>query len=72
MKKPRLVKGWKQSWKWFSVQCMTLSGVVQGTWITLPDDIRAGGPPWLIPGIAIGLLVLGVIGRLIDQESWRH
>lgn len=47
--------------------CMTLTGTVQVTWLTIPEDIRSNSPSWLMPTLALGLLIVGVIGRLIKQ-----
>lgn len=63
----RLVRNWRQSWRWFSVNCMTLAAAIQGGWVALPEDMKAGIPaPW-VSMASVAVLVLGIIGRLIDQ-----
>lgn len=63
----RLVTNWKRAWRWISVQAMVLAGALQGAWMFVPDDLRASIPPGVVQGFTIVLLVLGVIGRLVDQ-----
>lgn len=65
----KLVSDWRKAWKWISVQCMTLALVVQPVWLTLPDDLRASAPSWIMHGVTALLLIGGIIGRLIDQPS---
>lgn len=64
-----LVENAKQSWKWFSMQAMTLAGAVQATWLTVPDDMRSQVPSGLVFYITLGLLVAGIIGRLVKQDE---
>lgn len=63
----KLVANWKRAWRWFSVQTMVLAGALQGAWVFVPDDMRASIPHAIVQGITIALLVLGVVGRLVDQ-----
>ena len=63
----KLVANWKRAWRWISVQAMVLAGALQGAWMFVPDDLRTSIPPGAVQGFTIVLLVLGVIGRLVDQ-----
>lgn len=65
--KIHLVDDWKQAWKWFSVQGMALAATIQATWILIPDDLRSAVPQNITSGITIGLLALGVFGRVVRQ-----
>jgi hypothetical protein len=65
----QLEKNWKKSWKWFSVQALVLAASLQTAWAALPEDMKGSLSPGLVSGLTIGVLVLGVIGRLINQES---
>lgn len=67
----KLVDDWKAAWRWFSVQAMTLAGALQGTWVLLPEDLRTSVPQGWVCGLTVGLLVLGVAGRLVKQEARR-
>lgn len=63
----KLVEDWKRAWRWISVQAMVLAGALQGAWMFVPDDLRTSIPPGVVQGFTIVLLVLGVMGRLVDQ-----
>ena len=65
----KLVDDAKQAWRWFSVQAMTLAAAIQGAWVFVPDDMRATLPPGAVQWLTIGLLVMGVAGRLVDQKK---
>lgn len=64
----KLVQDWRQAWKWSSVHAMSAAAAVQGGWVALPDDMRRHIPLAVASAVTIGLLVLGVIGRLRDQQ----
>lgn len=63
----KLVDDWKKCLGWFSVQLPAINAAFLLTWSQLPTKFQDALPlPWVI-GIAVGLLVLGVIGRLVKQ-----
>lgn len=66
--KIRLVDDWQRAWRWASVNCMVLAGAVQGAWLYIPEDMRDSVPQKVVTGITIGILVLGVIGRVFKKE----
>lgn len=63
----KLVDDAKQAWRWFSVQANVLNMALLGAWATVPDDMKAGIPPQLVFYGSVALLVLGTVGRLVDQ-----
>ncbi len=65
----KLVANWKSFWKWNSVQAMTAATALQGTWMSLPPDLKSKITPDTVHVITMAILVLGVIGRLRDQGS---
>lgn len=68
MKKPELNPDWRKSWRWFSMQAMALSTALLASWAVLPEKLQDAIPhPWPAV-IAAGLLVLGMVGRLVKQE----
>ncbi len=69
MKKIKLVADWKSCYKWLSVNCMVLAAAFQGAWIYIPEDLRQAMPPGIVTAITVGLLFLGVVGRLINQTK---
>lgn len=65
----KLVDDFRKAYKWFSMQCMALALALQGAWEFIPDDLRSGVPPRAVTVITLGLLVLGIVGRLIKQDK---
>lgn len=63
----KLVEDWRKAWKWFSVNAMVAAAAIQGTWLQIPDDMKAHIPQTLVSGTTIVLLVLGIAGRIIKQ-----
>ena len=63
----KLTDEWRQSWRWFSMQSMGLTTVFLGAWAALPEDLRSSLPGWLVPAIAVFVLMLGIAGRLVVQ-----
>ena len=63
-----IVAEWRQAWRWFSLQAMLLSGVVQGVWETLPADLKQYLPHWLGLALSLVILLLGICGRLVKQK----
>jgi hypothetical protein len=67
--KVELVHNWRRAWTWFSMQAMAAAGLLLTVWATIPEDLKAVLPPVWTKGIAIGLIVLGIAGRLVKQKD---
>lgn len=65
----RLIDNWRQAWRMFSVQAMALAGAIQTAWILMPPEQRASLPEHVAPWVSLALLVLGIIGRFVKQET---
>jgi hypothetical protein len=63
----KLVKNASGAWRWFSVQAMVASLAIQSGWQAMPPDLAERIPGEWITGLSIAVLVLGIIGRLVDQ-----
>jgi len=63
-----LVEDWRNAWRWLSVNCMVLAAALQGSWLYVPDDMKASIPPHVTSGATVFLLALGVVGRLKKQD----
>jgi hypothetical protein len=63
----KLVKDARSAWRWWSVQSMALAVAVQGAWQMLPPDLAARVPDWIGTAATVAILVLGIVGRLVDQ-----
>lgn len=68
----KLIPNWRRAWRMFSVQAQAAGIAAIAGWQALPDDLRALVPQPLAIGLAVALLVLGIIGRLIDQPKTRE
>jgi hypothetical protein len=66
--KPALVDDAKDCWRWLSVQIPALNLAFLATWAMLPAKFQDALPAHWVVAIAAGLLVLGVLGRLIKQD----
>lgn len=65
----RLIDNWRRAPKMLSMWAMALAGAVQGAWAIIPQEMQASLPPSLVQGVTLGLLVLGIAGRLVKQEG---
>lgn len=65
--KVRLVKNWRKALGWFSINIPAVNMALLGSWLALPSKLQDAIPIPLLIFVAIVLLVLGMIGRLIDQ-----
>lgn len=63
----KLVDDVRKAYRWFSVQAMVWAIALQGAWEVMPADLKSGIPPKLVTWITVGLLVLGIAGRLVKQ-----
>lgn len=64
-----LIPNWRQAWRMFSVQAQAIALAILGAWQVLPEDLKAQLPHNLVYWLAMGLMVLGIIGRLVHQPS---
>lgn len=65
----KLIDNARNAWRMFSVQAMGWAIVVQAVWSELPADLRGSLDASTVRYITIGLLVAGVLGRLVKQDK---
>lgn len=65
----QLIENASKAWRMFSVQAMSLALVVQMVWVELPADLRGSLDSTTVRYITIGLLIAGVLGRLVKQDK---
>lgn len=63
----KLIADWKQAWKWFSMWSMGASTAFLSTWALLPAKFQDSIPQNVVIGIAVGLLAIGMAGRVVQQ-----
>lgn len=67
----KLIDNAGRAWRFFSVQAMAVAGAMQAAWVAMPEDLKSRVPADLVDVMTVGILVLGIVGRLVDQGS-RH
>lgn len=69
----KLVDDARRAWRWFSMWAMGISSAFLATWALIPDDLKAyitgGVPPKYVALSVAGVLVLGMVGRLVKQDK---
>lgn len=65
----KLIPNWRDAWKWFSVQFLTVVGLLPLIWKELPDDVKAFLPEGYGPWVLLLLAAAGVFGRIVDQNK---
>lgn len=64
-----LIQNWRSAWRMVSVQSMAASVLLQSAWTTNQEQIAAVLPAAWVPRITVGLLVIGIVGRLVKQSA---
>lgn len=65
----KLIDEANKAWRMFSVQMMGVATAVQLSWAALPPEMIASIPQQYVQYMTIGLLVAGIVGRLVKQPS---
>lgn len=65
----KLIPEARRAWRMFSVQAQAIALAVLGAWQAMPQDLKDPLPPSLVYWVAMGLMVLGIAGRLIQQPK---
>lgn len=65
----KLIGNWRKAWRFFSVQAKAASVAMLAGWQALPANWQAMIPLKYVMGIAVAVLVLGIVGRLIEQPK---
>lgn len=65
----KLVDNWKQCWKWYSMHPQWVQTAAVGTWVNMPGDWRAAFPAKYLVVLCASMMVIGMLGRLIDQNK---
>lgn len=65
----KLIDNWKQAPRMFSMWAYAAASAIQGAWLALDDAQRASLDDRWVTGITLAVIVLGAIGRMVQQES---
>lgn len=66
---PLMIPNWRSAWRMLSVQANALNVSGLTTWALLPDGLQQRIPTWVVVAFAVGMLVLGIVGRLVAQPA---
>lgn len=69
MTRIRLIKNWRDIWRWYSTHGMALAVALLAAWAALPEKMQDAFSPLELKISAIALILLGLGGRLIDQTK---
>ena len=64
-----LIPNIKQAWKMFSIQAQAINAALLVSWQSLPASFQTVIPVQYLLIIAVILLVLGMVGRVIQQDA---
>lgn len=65
----KLIPEWKKAARMISMQCMAAAGAIQAAWVALPPSMLNSVDPDTVRLTTLVLLVLGMLGRVLKQES---
>ena len=65
----KLVENWKEGYRWISNQCMALSVAILSSWEMIPAEWKSALPMDDVRPYVISLLMLGIVGRFLDQSK---
>lgn len=65
----KLVDDARRAWRWISMQCMGTALALQGAWEIIPADLKSHISDSNVRWVTGGLLVLGIVGRLVKQTK---
>lgn len=65
----KLITNWRKAYRMVSVQAMAFAAAIQGSWVFIPEDMKASIPPTIVQWVTMGLLAFGIAGRLVDQPK---
>jgi len=61
------VSDWRNAYRWFSVHAMLWASVAQVTYMGLPNELKASLPQKWVTCFTTAILILGIVGRLVNQ-----
>lgn len=65
----KLIPEFRKAWRMFSIQAQAIALALLGAWQAMPQALQDKIPPAVVFGVAMVLLVAGIVGRLIYQPK---
>lgn len=63
----KLIEGWTKAYKMLSVQGNIIGGTIASTYVMMYDQLKEHVAPTTMGKIVVGMFVLNILLRLIDQ-----
>lgn len=65
----KLVANAKDAWRWASMHAMGWAAAILVAYTSIPVQFQARIPDWIVNSIIVAVLLLGMVGRLVDQSK---
>lgn len=62
----------RKAWKHYSTIALTAASGLQGAWLSIPEDIKAGLPESVgqaVSWISLAIVLLGLFGKFVEQPK---
>ena len=69
MMKLRLVKDWRQWWRWHSTKALVLLGLLPTIWVEMPADMKAMIPAHWLQIVSFIVMLAGMLSRITRQKG---
>lgn len=66
--KLRLVKDWRNWWRWHSTKALVALGLLPTVWLEMPADWKAMIPVNWLQGMSFIIMLLGLLSRITRQK----
>lgn len=63
----KLVKNYKEAWKFFSVQCSVIGTAISGTYAVMFQQLKDTIEPSTMATITAAVFIAGILGRITSQ-----
>jgi hypothetical protein len=65
----KLIPNWRNAWRMFSMQALTVAATMQAVWLELPAEVKAELPQGLVHYLTLAALVVAAVGRVVKQSE---
>ncbi|MDU4093833.1 MAG: hypothetical protein E7H57_11255 [Pantoea sp.] len=67
--KLRLVKDWRNWWRWHSTKALVLLGLLPTIWLEMPSDLKSMIPSHWLQIASFVVMLLGMLSRITRQKA---
>jgi hypothetical protein len=69
MAKFRLVRDWRDWWRWHSTKALVLLGLLPTIWLEMPADMKAMIPGHWLQIVSFIVMLAGMLSRITKQKK---